>query len=714
LSISTRVLVSSTVDLNFIDGSSIWAQSIALAIAQTGAANVDFIAKSVPQRPELFTPLAANPHIRIINGPAESNPGSFGGTRLSPDEIGQLTIDLDLTEQYDVIVVRGLALARYLSGSAKTFEKTWLYLTDIEDDFDLYNESLIDEMRKLAYGCQRLMCQTQGLQDLWSRLVPSLDKTKVFLYPPVIPDFVGSPPPISERDSIAVYAGKYCSEWMTLSMAQSWPLVRRRVPDSELWMIGDKIHSEKNDPEFKTQMMRALLETNGLEWQGAMSREAVHKLLARAKVGLSWRAPSLNKSLEYSTKLLEYGAAGCAAILNRTEIHTDLLGVDYPLFADTQDEYLDALQASLSDSEIAQDSADRLTEAAKRHVLSDRVETLGAWLRDIPPAKSSTNRISRRKTKVLVAGHDLKFFLSLQAELEKTGSFEFLIDHWVGHSQHDEDKSRSLLSHADVIFCEWCLGNLKWYSENKLPHQKLIARFHAQEARLTYFADSCIKAIDHVIFVSSHTRAHAIEVFEKVASVPFSIIPNYIDVAKFQGIPKLGNCKYVLGQIGITPKLKRFDRSVRLLEKLLDIDDRYTLRIKGQNPFDYAWLVNRHDERKYYEEMFQHINMSDKLRHKVVFDPPGDDVPAWLSMVGFLLSPSDTESFHMAVGEAIAAGSKPLVWNWEGAEEIWKEASIVASVEQAAILISSDSVRAPELPFNGQDVVLQFASLLRS
>ncbi len=52
-----RILICGNPDLNYIDGSSIWAQTIALIIAATGNAIVDFLAKSKPVRDELFLPL---------------------------------------------------------------------------------------------------------------------------------------------------------------------------------------------------------------------------------------------------------------------------------------------------------------------------------------------------------------------------------------------------------------------------------------------------------------------------------------------------------------------------------------------------------------------------------------------------------------------------------------------------------------------------------
>ena len=52
-----------------------------------------------------------------------------------------------------------------------------------------------------------------------------------------------------------------------------------------------------------------------------------------------------------------------------------------------------------------------------------------------------------------------------------------LRDQWKGHAIHDEDTSHSLLKQADLVICEWSLGNSVWYSNHKKPNQRLYIRF---------------------------------------------------------------------------------------------------------------------------------------------------------------------------------------------------------------------------------------------
>lgn len=685
-----RVLICGNPDLNYIDGSSIWAQTIALATAATGDVKVDFLTRSTPARDELYAPLKANADISLLDGSDRKHWQGRGFARITPVMMGQLAIRLDRLQPYDVIIVRGKEIAAELLSAPDVLGKCWIYLTDIPQSLDEYTPDETLVMQRIARCCQRLLCQTEGFKALWQGLEPDLTTNKLSLYTPVIPDLSEHLIPVNERPLQVIYAGKFKGDWMTLEMAEAWPIIHSQLPDSELVMIGDKIHDEPGQPNYAERMKQALQGTKGLIWRGAQSREAVQQQLRQARVGLSWRNESMNDTVEYSTKILEYGGAGCAAILNRNALHEKLLGQDYPLFANSEAEFKSQLIRALHEPIVAQKAADALKELAKRHTFSTRVEQIRQWLKEAPKAPKP-----KVKTRVLVAGHDLKFFTLLQKRLEATGDFEFIIDQWQGHNKHDEAKSRSLLDQADVIFCEWCLGNLKWYSHNKRPHQRLVARFHLQERELPYVAEANWDNIDHISYVSEFIRREG----QKTFGFPFektSVIPNLLDESKFTPKKKTADAHFTLGIIGVAPSRKRLDRAVDLLELLLEEDDRYCLRVKGKHPLDYDWLLKRNDELVYYRNIFERINRNSKLRHKVIFDPPGDDVNDWFTMVGFILSPSDFESFHMAIGEGMLTGTIPIIWDWDGAAEIWGEAFVKTSMSEKLAIVRERDLRVLE------------------
>lgn len=274
-----------------------------------------------------------------------------------------------------------------------------------------------------------------------------------------------------------------------------------------------------------------------------------------------------------------------------------------------------------------------------------------------------------QKLKVLVGGHDLKFWQSLQDSLEETGEFEFRQDVWTGHNSHDPAKSDILLDWADVIVAEWTLGNAVYYSKHKRPHQRLLTRFHLQERDTPYPAELQIEAVEKILFVGQHILEEAAQKFSLPAET-VDVIGNFVDMAAYKR-NKFGDSQFYVGMIGTAPRRKRLDLAVDVLDELLNIDPRYRLHIKGNSPQSISWLWARTAERNYYTDVYNRINSSDRLRHKVIFDPQGHDVASWLTKIGYLISPSDFESFHMAVAEGIASGAVPVIWPWEGADTLY-------------------------------------------
>lgn len=287
--------------------------------------------------------------------------------------------------------------------------------------------------------------------------------------------------------------------------------------------------------------------------------------------------------------------------------------------------------------------------------------------------------------KVLVSGHDLKFWRPLQAHLEATGQFEFREDEWRGHNEHDPQQTLAGIEWADIIISEWTLGNAVFCARHKKSNQRLITRLHAQEQRTDYPSQLDYEKVDLIVFVGVHIQDECVRKFN-IPRDKTCVIGNLIDQNKFD-LQKFGGSEFNLGIIGISPAIKRLDLALDTLEQLLEIDERYTLSIKGNSPKNYAWLWARAKEREYYEQLYERINSNDRLRYKVVFDPIGDDVHRWLQKIGYILSPSDSESFHMALAEGMSSGAVPVVWQREGVNKIYPFIELFDNPKNAAKFI---------------------------
>lgn len=306
--------------------------------------------------------------------------------------------------------------------------------------------------------------------------------------------------------------------------------------------------------------------------------------------------------------------------------------------------------------------------------------------------------------RVGVSGHNFKFWMPLQRALEATGRYEFRHDQWRNHDGHDLETSLALVEWADVLVSEWALGSAVWYSMNKRPGQRLVVRWHRQELETRFPPRIAYDNVDAIAFVGPHILRQCVEKFSIPPGI-CTVIGNLIDVDKLS-MPKMGDADTTIGIVGISPAMKRLDLAVDTLEHLLKHDARYKLRVKGASPATLAWLWRRPDERKYFEGVYTRINEG-PLRYKVIFDPHGADIPTWLKLVGTVLSPSDFESFHMALAEGAASGAYPICWEREGATEIFPEFPLVASAEEAAdrILMLNRSATGARLRQQAREMV---------
>lgn len=306
-------------------------------------------------------------------------------------------------------------------------------------------------------------------------------------------------------------------------------------------------------------------------------------------------------------------------------------------------------------------------------------------------------QVSLKGLRVLVAGHDLKFATGLMRAAEEAGA-SVTLDQWAGHAQHDEDASRSLLEQADIVFCEWGLGNAVWYSKNVHPHQRMVVRVHQQELRLDYLRAVNYQNVDAVLFVGRTVLESAV-VSHGVPREKSVVLPNYVDTRNLARPKRNPDVRFTLGLIGPLPRHKRLDLALDLTEWLHRADQRYRLRVKGRRPEELSWLRNSPAENDYFSEQLARIDEMNRRSPGVVqWDPHGDDVPEWLTHIGVVLSVSDMESFHYTIADGAASGALPVVLAWPGAEYLYPDAWLCADLDEMRDRILSASLE-DTLPF---------------
>jgi len=414
--------------------------------------------------------------------------------------------------------------------------------------------------------------------------------------------------------------------------------------------------------------MREALEGDGVTWHGGHSRDEAMRLAASCDIGLSWRHPDLDASLELSTKVLEFGALGLPVILNRTPMHEALLGADYPLFAASLADVAAAAAAAAADPGLYRLAADRVGRAAEQFTLDRAAERLRGYVEGVREGQGGRPP-GQKQLRVVVAGHDLKFFTPLLSYLRRQPELEVRLDQWAALGKHDPEASRELAAWADVVVCEWCGPNAVWYSKHKRRGSRLLVRLHRFELRSPYPGQLKIGAVNQVVCVSRH-YARLCREYTGWPEAKVATVPNAIDIAQLDR-PKLDGARFHLGLVGMVPSRKRLDLALDVLEELRREDDRYLLFVKSGMPWEHWWVWQNPAEREHYASALRRVQRSPLLRGAVVFDDAGPDVAAWLRRVGFMLSTSDDESFHVAPAEGMASRAVPVLRHWPGAETIY-------------------------------------------
>jgi glycosyltransferase involved in cell wall biosynthesis len=678
-----RGLIYGDVDLNLLDGSSIWLVSLVQTLSR-GEVDLTVLLKAPIQRELLIEPLRAINGVRPID-PREVVPSVK--RRLSVEQAVDALVRMHRDGPYGFVLLRGFALCRHAAAQPELRGRLWCYVTDIPQRAEELDDETRAALAEICEASQFILCQTDALRGHLEAYVPAARRRTAML-PPMLPPIDRpspdddppaartSSPRATQRPRRIVYAGKLAPMYTTRELVEAFARMREQAPDLELHVYGDKIHNPPDLPDYQ-ETMRALLEqTEGLVWHGGRPRDEVLAALPEAGVAWSWRHRALDDSLELSTKILEYGSAGLPVVLNRTEQHERLLGADYPLFASNLDEALAALRLVWSEPALAGAAAERTRRAAQGF------EMPAIFRRHLSPLLERAARPDRgalAKT-VLIAGHDLRFIAGIGDQLERAGH-RIVVDKWTSHVGHDEGESLRLLEEADVVICEWCLGNAVWYSHHKRKGQRLLVRFHLQERDTEHPAGVDLSAVDRVIFISPQILEEARDRFGWDDG-KLVLVPNYVDGTDLDR-PKLPGAELSLGIAGICPARKRLDLALDIVERLRLRDRRFSLRIKGKRPEEYDWLWRRPEEREYYEAQWARLRHSPLLSEGVRFEGYGDDMGAWYQTVGFLLSTSDFEGSHVCVAEGARSGGVPIVFPWEGADRVYPAEWVVHSVDEA-------------------------------
>ena len=635
-----RVLLNGDADMNALDGSAIWVQSTAQTLAAAGC-HVTVLLRTPVRTRRLLEPLEALPEVHIVR-PFEDRlwDARHGGDRLTAQESAALMRRLDEPAPFDVVLVRGFELASRVVYGGGFGGRLWAYLTDFPQSIAQLNRAARERLTDIALASRFLLCQTEELRDYLEAVVPAACGRCV-LFPPVVQgvDLPAVPRTAAGTPLRLVYTGKFAPGWKTLEMTRlPGRLAALGIP-AELHAIGDKVQEDPADPSYRRRMLRALRSAPGVVWEGGQSREETIRRSAGADLGLGWRDRALDASLELSTKVLEYGSVGLPVVLNRTPMHEQLLGPEYPLFGRTEDDVVAVIAAAARDEALYRDAAARCFSAAERFSATAAERRLRALLATAFPSRPAT--VGAGTLRVGLAGHDLATLTLLVTHLRALPGVEVRVDDWASRDGAGAAPTPALAGWADAMICVGVPAALA-YQGVRRPGQRLVIRPRSIDDAFAALVsgrgpdDWCVFATDREAESSGADGWPA----ERLAIIPAAVDLDQLDR------PKLDGARFHLGLLGSASELA-MEVALEVLARVRDRDPRFQLFVRAHEPSSaVSWGPHQREP---------------GLREAVVLETPGPDLAAWLRRIGWLLDPTGAERPSPASAEAMASGAVPVL-----------------------------------------------------
>lgn len=529
----------------------------------------------------------------------------------------------------DVVLVQGLTLSRFVAGSGRLDSRLWTIPLDRPYVGGPFGHGSLAELRTIAGASARILVADEAQRSMLDAEFPSASSKVRIL--PVFRDEVEQ-----EQNSSFTHCSPTIDEVTDLH-------------------VHEGLLSEADVPLLQKLGRR-------LRMRAVIPRMHIHR------VDDGPPNPKGSRSSEYS------GPATESATLVRRALDELPGAVDTPQGASPGWELLPtgelarqyALLFAKAEGRAPLDLREeaKVTDAAKTSAPS-RVVSLNPFDEASVPSVYANRQ---EKLRLVIAGSDFKFAGDLVEAFLADDLFDVRFDVFKHHAHAQPLASEPYLEWADVVLSEFAVQNAIWYSKNLAPHQSLIVHLHGFELLSDWITELDIDNVTTIVVASEFYRRKAHELrgwpLNKI-----SVIPNSVNLFDFER-PKDEDARFHLGLVGMVPILKRPDRALDLLESLLEVDPRYTLHIRGHAPWNYAWEWNKAAHQDAYRHFYARIGDRPQLLRSIAFEPFAPDMANWLRKIGWLLSPSSRETFHLAAIEGAMSGAVPLAWDREGARDI--------------------------------------------
>lgn len=380
-----KILLFGYINVNVIDGSSFFLSSLASMLSDAPEVEVDLVLANPLTRSIVLDEILARPNVNIIDPFADrrldkSEFPFLDKTSMSHHEAARILSHYWNSNNPDVVFIRSTEVgAAFASVNREAARKCALYVTGVVTGVEAPSAEILDALEAAVSAGTSLICQTDEMKNHLSSILPSVESENITALHPMVPDNHGSFEDFfSDRDNFTsfVYAGKFAVDWNPSLIISGFLEAHEEFRDLSLNIAGDQFKSDPNNPLFIREIRHLLSNSAGVDWAGGITRSEARQMMLDSDVGIGWRAPSLNNSLELSTKLLEYGSFARPCIMNRTPMHERIFGSGYPLYANTMTEFVEALRLVRTRPDLVREAAKISFAVAQDYTYSESFKRL--------------------------------------------------------------------------------------------------------------------------------------------------------------------------------------------------------------------------------------------------------------------------------------------------------------------------------------------------
>jgi hypothetical protein len=362
-----NILLYADVDMNLIDGSSIWLNSLIQVLAMDPSTRIHVLLKTRIQKDLLVKDLYSLENVTFTDPYKYFTGYQFENkNRLVVEDAIRLIRQLTSENTFDCLILRGLNLCRKAFATLENLDKVIPYITELTDMVTI-SEELKKELKDMYLNTRLMFLQTEEMKSSFFRMMETTED-KIAILPPMVQDFPALEPTFQNKNNVLVYVGKFSNDYYLYESLMAF----RKITDHQYVfnIAGDKFHLDLKVP--KEELIAMMGSIPGVNWMKGLDREDAANLIENSDLGLCWRSEVIDneRSMELSTKLLEYGRLGKPVLVRRIPIHERLLGADYPFYVNTEADLLEKITLAFSDPVLYEKAARKVYEVSLGHSFS--------------------------------------------------------------------------------------------------------------------------------------------------------------------------------------------------------------------------------------------------------------------------------------------------------------------------------------------------------